>query len=756
MLTWIGLARELFVRLPLTQRGRLRMVRLAYSVAGALFSHTVHYQAWRRSLGEARQLAGLPAVLARVGPAPDPLAALSFPVHAQPLVSIVVPVRGVNDATLRCLAAIQGSAPACEYEVLVVDDAPDDSQPHCLARVPGLHYSKQPSQPGFVRQCNHASLQARGEYLLFLGRDTLVCPGAVDALLDVFRRRSEAGVAGAKLLQSDGRLRQAGGMVWRDGTVRSFGTGDDPQASCYSYLRETDYCSSAALMIPRVLFAALGGFAPELAPSDHGDADLAFQVRAAGHRVFFQPDAVVVQDEEAARGAEPGQDRAASPRRCEIAFRLKWREVLERDQYSAGASILLAAQRLRRRHTVLVIDQYVPRPDRDAGSRSIDQMMEGLQAAGWIVKFWPNNLWSDPEYTARLQARGIEVFHGEERYADRLESVLRELAPSLAAVVLNRPRIAYEHLETVRRATQAQVVYYGHDIHHLRLRLQNRVQPGTVSKREIAGLEWLERHLWRHVDVTYYPSRSEVAEVRACVPSARVALLPLFSYAAPHRVPPLAQRLAGKLLYVAGFSHHPNVDAALWFAREVLPLVRRAYPQARMFVVGSNVPAQIRALHGEAVEIAGSVSDAQLMAHYDSAMVSVVPLRWGGGIKGKVVESLQYGVPLVTTSVGADGLPLVDGVLRVADDAVSFAGQVLALLGSAPAWKAQSGAMQAYARRFFSQTALRQALELGFGASAALPRRASDIQAGEGAVGNMPDHQHDPAPYSGRVDHVLP
>lgn len=722
-MNWIGWARWVYVRLPVGQRARLRIVDLAYAVGGPAFRRTAHYQAWRRKRAAARSGALRRLMVADPRPLADQLAALAFAPVAQPLVSIIVPCYGKLAVTLHCLASLHRHRPACTIEVLVAEDASADRDIDQLQRIPGLHFVRNERNLGFVGNCNAAARRARGEYLAFLNNDTEVCAGWLDALLEVFHRFPDAGLVGAKILLPDGRLQEVGGIVFRDGSAYQYGRADDAQASCYNFVRETDYCSGAVLLMPRALFQSLGGFSAEFAPAYCEDSDLAFRVRQAGRRVYVQPAAVVLHDEGTTHGTDLDQGIKSGQRRNEIVFRLKWREVLEREHYLYDGNTLLAAQRLRGRRVALVIGQYIPRPDSDAGSRSVDQLMDGLAQLGWTVKFWPHNLWVDPQYAARLQARGIEVFYGEARYADRLEAVLRELDPCLGAVVLNRPRIAYEHLATIRRATRARVVFYGHDIHHQRLLQQNKVRPGTVPASEIAGMRWLEEFLWNHVDVTVYPSHAEVQIVRARCPAARVVQLPLFSYAARHAAPPRRARAADRLLFVGGFAHEPNVDAVLWFAREIFPRVRRQAPRAHLVIAGSDPPREILALAGASIEVLGWVSDEQLRAHYDSAMVAVVPWRWGAGIRGKIVESLQYGVPVVTTSVGAQGLLEAGEALRIVDDAQAFSAQVVQLLASDRAWQAQSSAMQDYASRHFSADVLRQALEDGFG-KPAVPARA--------------------------------
>ncbi|WP_186230946.1 glycosyltransferase family 4 protein, partial [Burkholderia gladioli] len=117
------------------------------------------------------------------------------------------------------------------------------------------------------------------------------------------------------------------------------------------------------------------------------------------------------------------------------------------------------------------------------------------------------------------------------------------------------------------------------------------------------------------------------------------------------------------IIFVAGFGHPPNIDAAIWFVGEILPRIVREVPGARLMLIGSNPTDAVRALAGDTVTVTGYVSDARLAELYGSARVAVVPLRFGAGVKNKVVEALNFGAPLVTTPVGLQGLPELDRIV---------------------------------------------------------------------------------------------
>ena len=330
-------------------------------------------------------------------PEATPFAPFALPTSDAPRASIVIPIHGAFAHTLACLRALVAHPPHAAFEVIVVDDASKDDSVAKLSQVDGIRLFARGSNGGFIAACNDGAKLARGDSIVFLNNDTVPQPGWLDALLGTFEAHPNVGLAGARLVYPDGRLQEAGGVVFADGSGWNYGRNEAADDCRFAYVRDADYCSGAAIALPRALFETLGGFDTRYAPAYYEDTDLAFGVRAAGLRVLYQPASIVVHDEGTSAGTDLSQGPKAAQVRNQSVFAHKWQDAL-RAQLPAG-TIPTPALLHRRQPQVLIVDALTPQPDRDSGSLRLVNLMRLLVAEGAHVVFVPANRSADGAYT---------------------------------------------------------------------------------------------------------------------------------------------------------------------------------------------------------------------------------------------------------------------------------------------------------------------------------------------------------------------
>ena len=593
-----------------------------------------------------------------IGPAHSASArGIRLPRPEHPDISVVIPVHGKCHLTLRCLKSLNDIRDERSFEVILMDDASTDESARVLPDIPGIRYLRNDQNQGFLRSCNRGAAHARGRYILLLNNDAMLEDGAIDALANTFDVHHNVGLVGAKLYFEDGSLQEAGGIVWSDGSAMNFGRGDDPRKPEYNYVRDADYCSGAAIMVPAALWRRLDGFDTYYERAYYEDTDLAFRVRQAGHRVLYQPFAKVVHSEGATSGTDPSSGEKRFQEENRLRFLKRWQQALALDHYDPSTSPQVAKER-GAAGRVLVIDWAMPMPDHDSGSVDTFNLIRMLNRMGMKITFAGHrDLAYHGKYTDALQKQGAEVLYAP--YCNSLQAYLKERGHDLDHVIVHRVGV-FKDLESQLKklCPNARIIFNTVDLHHIREARQAESENSDVLRRKAEATKKMELALVRKAEATIVVSETEEALLNKTAPGVSVFHLPLIREAPGAGDVPFEKRSG--IAFLGNYLHPPNLDAITHFVHHVWPDVRTAIPHAELLVAGGQMPPDVAQLDEiEGVQVLGHVPD--LLDFFNRIRLSIAPLRYGAGAKGKVISSLCHGVPVVASPIAAEGIDVKHG-----------------------------------------------------------------------------------------------
>ena len=375
---------------------------------------------------------------------------LQAPVYEVPKVSIIIPVYNQFEFTYHCVESILENTGNIPYEILIADDCSTDLTAQITEILPGVRHIRNEHNLRFLLNCNNAAKYAKGQYILLLNNDTQVMENWLAPLIYLMESDPQIGMVGSKLIYPDGHLQEAGGIIWNDGTGWNFGNGQNPDLPEFNYVKEADFISGAAIMLPRSLWEALGGFDEDFVPSYCEDSDLAFQVRKAGYKVMYQPQSVVVHFE----GVSNGTDTGAGLKQYQVVNRekllTKWHSDL-RLHAQGGQELFLARDRSYLKPAVLLIAPTV------STLSAAGKLAHELVKSGYNVKYLPADFRRPEPHTGLLQQMGVEVLYGEE-YRRNWESWLSQFGQAIDLCIITDARLQTPYAQAVKAHTGAKVI----------------------------------------------------------------------------------------------------------------------------------------------------------------------------------------------------------------------------------------------------------------------------------------------------------
>lgn len=583
---------------------------------------------------------------------------LEFKQFEKPLVSIIIPVYNQYNYTIQCLQSILKSKDTTPFEIIIADDCSTDKTRTITKKVKNISVITSNKNLGYIKNCNNAAKHARGKYLYFLNNDTIVQHKWLEPLVSTFSLKNNVGVVGSKILNSDGSIQECGVLMYKD--IFHNKLSNDSNNSRNNYLKKCDYVSGCSLITPKNLFNKIGGFDEKFSPAYCDDPDYCLAARNLGFDTYVQPKSKILHF----GNISYSNTSNSLMNRNNILLREKWGSFF-------NSRINFAEYKetsdLTRNPTILIIDDLLPQFDKHAGGKTIFQYCQLLEKMGLNVKFCQffNDNLEEPYYSL-LSDMGIEIIS---RY--EVKNWIEKNTKLLDYILLSRPQIAECFMIKSIKARGIKVLYYGHDLHHLRMQREKKFNP-NFSDKEIEKMKTLEETIISLSDEAFYPSFVEKDYIQKNFGLNNVDVMIPYLYDV-NKMPKHEPFNKSSGIIFVGSSHGPNLDGLKWFINEVLPLINKKLPDLTLYVVGSSQNDEVKAMESDNIKTLGFLSQEQLDELYSRVRLSIAPLRYGAGVKGKIIDSLYHGVPVITTSIGAEAILAPKEIVNIADTPQSFA-----------------------------------------------------------------------------------
>lgn len=631
-----------------------------------------------------------------------PVNELWFKEEELPKVSIIISAYNQLNYTLNCLRSLKLNLPAnLPVEIIVINDSYAGSTLQEIAHIKGIRVINNLENLGFQKLRREAIESSKGEYLCLLNNNTVILKGWLEALLNTIEKDDSVALVGPKFIHPFGLLQEAGGIVYNDGSCSSYGAYGDTNHYAYNYRREVDYCTGAGVLFRRSDYDKLKGFDSQYIPTYYEDVDLCLSMRhLRKKKVVYQPLSAMVSFE----SNRLKKDDKSICEANQAKFAQKWEEVLK--TYLPIGTNEVSARKYIKNQTLVIIDAYLPRFDKESGSHRIYELIKIFNEMNFHLVFIPHNGKPEQPYFDLLTGNGIEVIT---RHIGRItfKKDIISACKNVAYIWACRPQLNKKYSYIRRYNAHLKWIYDTVDLHYVRLEREAKLLTSKKKFKKADRFKKLELFLAKKADLT------------VCITNVEQQLLKAEGIKNTILVPnihtlPLSTNQTGfeerkDLLFVGSYDHPPNVDAVVWLCHSIMPMVWKHHPDIKVQIVGNNPTKEVLLLASDKIKVHGYVE--HLEPFFNSCRVFVAPLRYGAGMKGKIGQSLSFGLPSITTDIGAEGMGLEHQQnILIANTAEDFANCITQLYFSESLWeKLKNNAVEAV--KNYTPTVVKQNLE---------------------------------------------
>lgn len=614
---------------------------------------------------------------------------LIFNSSKNPKVSIIIPFYNQEMYTWNCLQFLHKNiTDKHPYEIILIDD--NSSEKYDFSLISGVQLIKNDENLGFLKNVNKGINFAKGDFIYLLNNDTEVYENFLDELFFVFENFENVGAVGSMLLNPDLTLQEAGCVFMKDFTIHQIVRNRKPFYPEVNYIRQVDYCSGCSLLFKKYKDnGELNLLDEQFAPAYFEETDLCFDLKYnQNKKIYFTPFSKVLHFNGITYNSK-STENIESQNRKEILFKNnqekfynKWKNQIDSiNSISVEERII----ELNNNKTIVFFNDTIPEFDKDSGSNRLKEIMDIFVKEGFHVSLITKDIFIWQAYLDTYQRMGISVFYEFKQYKN-YTYFIEKYCLKTKYVWLYGPNTFDRYFNKIKALfPQAKFIYDMVDIHHLRYDRALKLDPNNKKlTKEFTKYKNLELLACGQSDIIITISDAEKDYMKKFIDSDKMTTISNIHYPKVRKseVPSFETR---KDLIFIGSTHHPNVDALQMLYKEIMPLVWRVIPDLKVNVVG-NINTVVDTIKDPRIVMHGYVADIEKLFLQSRFMVA--PLLIGAGVKGKIGQAFEYYLPVVTTTVGAEGMLLKDKEnVLIADTAKSFAETIIDLYNNKEKWQ---------------------------------------------------------------------
>jgi GT2 family glycosyltransferase len=572
------------------------------------------------------------------------------------LVTIIIPAYNNFVEVAVCIESIASFASSTNYSIIVADDASPDFNFSVFGVLPGVRVVRNSTNCGYIENVNRAAAGISTPYLLSLNQDIVVCPGWLDEMVAEMERDARNAIVGPRVLDHEFKILEAGALIFQDAHAMHRGRRSVPDTPRFAYSRNVDYVSGCALLIRTDIWEALGGLDMHYKPAYYDDVDLCLRAHALGLRVRYAPLSCVIHFEGTSMGKDPSDQSS-----------LKSFQLINQNKIAAVHQEVLSThtdihkkEQLDSHFSdgkkIVCVFDTMPHANRDGGSIDFELTVQYLVDLGFQVAAVFARAVS-PQDTLLWRASGVLCEQLSSPYGRQIVSEA-DMIFSFGTMV--GVRLSKEDLSGKKW------IHHTSDIATRRLQAMNEILKDQQSvsaeaSRWFIGMPRDEKQMWEiekptleGPTTTLFVTEQDLQYAINNGAIGNFVHFPIFRGApdTSQFSSPLSQKTVG---FVGSMTHSPNSDAVEYFLRDIWPSIYQQVPTARFLIWGSGIkPGQSAEWSTKpGVEVRGWFANWEEVAAQTRVFVS--PLRFGAGLKGKVVSSLIHGRPVIGTSTSFEG-----------------------------------------------------------------------------------------------------